>query len=421
MIEAYHGDEPYLFASYAHADSELVFREIDRLTKLGVRIWYDEGIDAGNDWPDEIGRALAASALVIVFISPSSAASKNVQNEINFALNRGKPFLAVYLEETQLPVGLELRMGDIQALMKYGMEDVHYFRKLDRVLPHEIRTKEKPQTSIPAKRLAVPLQEEIQKSVSLRWQTRHGERNVCVAVGNHGRLGKDRSNDFVLRVLPRSSENDRRSRQISGLHAEVSIETDIVLWRNVNCSNGTLVDGEHIGPTEQAVLRSGMPIRPANVLPLQADIFDGAHFDTPADFSALNALGKPGSFATIPEGRINAVTLRRTDDLRHLEQYVLVHRGALLGRGPTCAVRIDHPSLSNRHAKLYGLHGGLWIEPMDAASVVVVNGTRLALDELAALTPGTELQCGAVTVEVTPRFQHELGFLKPQPQLHGKS
>ena len=41
-----------------------------------------------------------------------------VETEINLALNEKKPFLAIHLEETELPPGLRSRMGDLQAIIK---------------------------------------------------------------------------------------------------------------------------------------------------------------------------------------------------------------------------------------------------------------------------------------------------------------
>jgi hypothetical protein len=38
----------YVFASYAHADSAVVLPELARLTRLGVRVWFDEGIEVGG-------------------------------------------------------------------------------------------------------------------------------------------------------------------------------------------------------------------------------------------------------------------------------------------------------------------------------------------------------------------------------------
>jgi len=129
-FEAYSGDKPFVFVSYSHADGELVFREIRRLHEAGYRIWYDEGIDPGQDWPEHIAKAVIDCDLFLMFTSPRSAASENCRNEVNLALNRKKKFLAIYLEHTELPPGLELRMGDLQAILKFRMPDATYRKKV---------------------------------------------------------------------------------------------------------------------------------------------------------------------------------------------------------------------------------------------------------------------------------------------------
>ena len=129
-FDAYAGKEPFVFVSYAHKDGHLVYPEIKGLHESGVRIWFDGGIDPGNEWPEDIGKALLKAQMFLVFITPSSVESQNVRNEINFAINKNKSFLAVHLQETQLPVGLELRMGDIQAILKYRMTEENYNKKL---------------------------------------------------------------------------------------------------------------------------------------------------------------------------------------------------------------------------------------------------------------------------------------------------
>ncbi|MCX5756933.1 MAG: toll/interleukin-1 receptor domain-containing protein [Candidatus Hydrogenedentes bacterium] len=139
-----------MFASYAHKDGRQVFPELRALHDQAVRIWYDEGIDPGNEWPDDIARALHKASVFLVFVSQSAVESRNVRNEINFALNRGKPFLAIYLEDVQLPPGLELRMGDIQAVMKWRMTPEHYSRKIMSALPPTvIRAEPRAATALP--------------------------------------------------------------------------------------------------------------------------------------------------------------------------------------------------------------------------------------------------------------------------------
>jgi hypothetical protein len=134
-FESYAGNEPYIFASYAHKDGQAVFPVLQALHREGYRVWYDEGIDPGNEWADEIGKWLELASVFLVFISKQSVNSRNVRNEISFALELDKRFLAIHIENTTLPRGLRLRMGDIQAIMKWRMTEDHFSRKVASTLP----------------------------------------------------------------------------------------------------------------------------------------------------------------------------------------------------------------------------------------------------------------------------------------------
>ena len=123
---AYTGNEPYMFVSYAHLDSEMVFPEIGKFQNKGYNVWYDEGIAPGNEWPEEIANALAGCSLFVVFITPNSAESKNVRNEIYYALHHDIPFIAIHLVETELDGGLALSLQSMHAILKYNMSEEEY-------------------------------------------------------------------------------------------------------------------------------------------------------------------------------------------------------------------------------------------------------------------------------------------------------
>lgn len=133
-FEAYIGEDPYVFVCYAHKDSPLVFEELKELDNAGFRIWYDEGIGVSSEWPEEIAKAVLGCSVFMVFISPDATASINCRNEINLALDEKKPFLAVHLEESILPPGLRLRMGDLQAIHRYKLSQEHYSKKVQKTL-----------------------------------------------------------------------------------------------------------------------------------------------------------------------------------------------------------------------------------------------------------------------------------------------
>ena len=111
--------DKYIFISYAHKDSQAVIPILDELAQAGVPLWYDEGIEAGTEWPETIEKKLVGCSAILVFVSPASIASQNCRNEINLALSLRKEMLTVYLSETTLTGGMSLQLGTIQALFKY--------------------------------------------------------------------------------------------------------------------------------------------------------------------------------------------------------------------------------------------------------------------------------------------------------------
>ena len=126
-FNAYKGDAPCIFVSYAHKNSDIVFAHITRLHNEGFRIWYDEGIDPGTDWSDEIASALVNAAVFLVFISDAAVASHNVRKEIVFAIDQKKYMVCVHIEETELPTGLKMQLGNIQALLENRFHDKEKF------------------------------------------------------------------------------------------------------------------------------------------------------------------------------------------------------------------------------------------------------------------------------------------------------
>ena len=119
-VTAYEGSENYIFVSYAHKDTEEVFPIMESLRRRGYRLWYDDGIAPGSEWPEDIARHLNGSSMVIAFVSDNSMASVNCRREINFALSKQKPFLSVVLNPTEMPLGMELQLSAQQSVLRYN-------------------------------------------------------------------------------------------------------------------------------------------------------------------------------------------------------------------------------------------------------------------------------------------------------------
>ena len=116
----YEGNEPYIFISYAHKNSEAVFPILEKLDAAGYRVWYDDGIAPGSEWPEYIAEHLNNCSVVIAFVSPESIASPNCRREVTYALAKQKPFLGVMLEKTQMSPGMELQLSAQQCILRYN-------------------------------------------------------------------------------------------------------------------------------------------------------------------------------------------------------------------------------------------------------------------------------------------------------------
>ena len=127
---AYDGTEPYVFVSYAHADSDEVFDQIAWMQSMGLNVWYDEGIEPGSRWTDFLAEKVLGSSLVLYMVTEQSVASVHCRNEIEFALETDRPILLVYLEPAELASGQRLTLSSKQAILKYEIGRDDYSRKL---------------------------------------------------------------------------------------------------------------------------------------------------------------------------------------------------------------------------------------------------------------------------------------------------
>lgn len=128
MPVPYQGEKGFIFISYAHRDSELVWPIVERMQRDGCRIWYDEGIDPGTEWDQNIAGHVERCGYFIAFLSRGYLASENCKDELNYARDLNKPRLLVYLEDVRLPGGMAMRLNRLQAVFwcRYADKEAFY-------------------------------------------------------------------------------------------------------------------------------------------------------------------------------------------------------------------------------------------------------------------------------------------------------
>lgn len=112
----YQGQEPFAFFSYCHKDSNRVYPLIEELTELGYRIWFDDGIGIGDEWPEIIARKLEECNTFLVAMTPNYCCSHNCKNEMTYQVEDQKPMLPLMMEDFPLSGGIKLQLAGTQYL-----------------------------------------------------------------------------------------------------------------------------------------------------------------------------------------------------------------------------------------------------------------------------------------------------------------
>lgn len=121
---------PYLFVCYAHDQRDLVVREIDWLREQGFEVWFDEAIEAGQRWSEDLALAIEGCAAMLFFMSPRSLSSRYCLDEIHFALECDRPIVPVEVEPSELTPGLRLSLGGTHRIFMHRMSAEDFRSKL---------------------------------------------------------------------------------------------------------------------------------------------------------------------------------------------------------------------------------------------------------------------------------------------------
>lgn len=114
-----------IFISYKRLDWEKFVQPlVARLQTHGLSYWVDQRlIEGGDDWMDEINRALKECDTMILCISPEALESRHVKMEYRYFFNHGKPIYPLICElPVELPAELQIiqhyRYDELDALLQ---------------------------------------------------------------------------------------------------------------------------------------------------------------------------------------------------------------------------------------------------------------------------------------------------------------
>lgn len=135
----YAGTEEYIFVSYSHRDAEEVFSILHKLQFAGFRIWYDEGINGGENWRKILALKIQEEKCkeFLLFSSENSVKSRHVKAEINLALDLNKKITTIRLDRAKFDLDLEMYLSTYQYLS--ATDDAYFEENVIKSLDEKTR------------------------------------------------------------------------------------------------------------------------------------------------------------------------------------------------------------------------------------------------------------------------------------------
>ena len=101
-----------IFISYSRRDQEFVTRLASDLNAQVAGVWFDQfSVQVGQKWHDEIMVGIRACKAFILVLSPDTAESKYVHEEVNNALKLSKTIFPILYRPAK-------RLGEFETLVK---------------------------------------------------------------------------------------------------------------------------------------------------------------------------------------------------------------------------------------------------------------------------------------------------------------
>ena len=227
LVAPYEGDDAFIFVSYSHRNRDDALMIVERLQRDGYRVWYDEGIHPGSEWDEYIARYVANCTLFLALLSDEYLKSSNCKDELNYARNKEKNRVLIYLNDIDLPAGMELRLSRLQNIHKTNyVDEDSFYKKL--YTSSGIETCRKKVTD---------------NSPKIYLYNNRTSMKMHLEYGTHliGRNNK-KCNIFV---------DDNKA---SLVHAILSVGKDLVTLRDLYSTNRVFVNGKMIDPNVEIKL-----------------------------------------------------------------------------------------------------------------------------------------------------------------------
>jgi len=247
-------------------------------------------------------------------------------------------------------------------------------------------------------------------TASLQIESKDKPQNIVLVAKPVVTIGRSKKNDIVTRILPRSVENDMKSRKMSAAHCQIDLTDKGLFIKDNDSANGTLLDGKTVDSNGRQIKGAAKEVELAGVLSMAVGCV--AHRQGPSGAAYEQILDEPLGrlWETAAKAGLNSVTLKRlnnlgADDENGCESYCLVYRIATVGSRPHCSISFADKGLEPVHAAILYLADRFYLENLSELTDVVVNDVTLSKNQLTPLSFGDRIRIARLDMKFLQRAQ----------------
>jgi len=244
-------------------------------------------------------------------------------------------------------------------------------------------------------------------------------KTVQIFTGDRFTLGRNiQEVDLATVFLPASEKNMERSLGISGRHCVITIEDRKALIADCGSKNGVRIGNKRVAEDGTGLI-DGNRIILGNVF--RMDYREFRNISQIREVSEIQRCALTiNEFSTqiselkldelVTEIPLDCFVIKRCDEYQNRLEYLFLRRYAGIGSASSNGLRINHPSVGKKHARLVLLDNGYNLEALDTGRETWIDNTRLypGRPELLPANQPVQLRFGEVSVS----FQAVIGTEK---------
>ena len=116
MLQAYRGNEPYIYISYFHKDRDVAEPIIRKLQEDGYRVSFDESPNPGEEFTEDVDRKIVGCALFITLLSEQYSRMVCGKVEFFYAMQLEKKILPILPEDASLSPDVEFYLNGYRSI-----------------------------------------------------------------------------------------------------------------------------------------------------------------------------------------------------------------------------------------------------------------------------------------------------------------